>query len=74
MSGEPYVGGLKQTFKHKGQCCAISRWKARPAVKISLALHAVLLMPLGDHAGHEMCSCGLTALEKSCLQVLGLSG
>ena len=69
-------GGLKQTLKHKWQCCAISRlprlaqltgW-ARPAVRISLAPHAVLLMPLRGHTGHEMHPRGLTALEKSRLK------
>ena len=41
--------------------------EARSAVTISLALHAVLLMPLKGHTGHEMRLYGLIASEKSCL-------
>ena len=72
------IGGLKQTFIRKRQCCAISRLprlaqltgEARSAVRISLAPHAVLSMPLRGHmyTGHEMHICGLTASEKSRLQ------
>ena len=72
--GEPYLGGLKQAFKHEGQCCAISRQptlaqlrgkKARSAVRISLTSHAVLLMPLRSHTSHEMHPRGLKESEKS---------
>ena len=35
---------------------------ARSAIKISLAPHAVLLMPLGGHISHEMHPCGFKAL------------
>ena len=35
------------------------------AVRISLAPHAVLLMPLRGHTGHEMHPYGFTALQKS---------
>ena len=55
MDGWGAVAGLKQTLKHKGQCCAICRWailaqltgKARSADRLSMAPNAVLLMPLG---------------------------
>ena len=39
--------------------------EARSAVRISLAHHTVLLMPLRDYTGHEMHPHGLTASEKS---------
>ena len=71
--GYKAVGRLKQTFKPKGQCCAISRQpilakltgKARSAIRISLAFHAVLLMPLRGHTGHKMHPRGLKVLVKA---------
>ena len=67
------VGGLKQTLKHKWQCCAISRLprlaqltgEARSAIRISLESHAALLMHLRGYTGHEIHPRGLTVLEKS---------
>ena len=38
--------------------------EARSAIRVSLAPHAVLLMPLSGHTGHEMHPRGLTASEK----------
>ena len=68
------AGKLKQTFKYKGSAVPSvgnSYWhnspagKARSPVRINMAPHAVLLMPLRGHTGHEMYPRGLTALEKS---------
>ena len=64
------VAWLKQTFKHKWPSVGDPDWHnslGRPG-NLSLALHAVLLMPLRSHTGHEMHPHGFAALENSCLQ------
>ena len=63
------VGGLKQTFNTKGSAVPSvgdPYWhsKARSAIRINLAPHAVLLMPFRGHTGHEMHPHTLTAFEK----------
>ena len=65
----------KSTSKIMGSClhdpCQNSAWTCKmvwpgkPAIRISLAPHAVLLMPLRGHTGHEMHPRGFTASEKA---------
>ena len=55
-------------FRNTRQWIARSAFTDRSAIRINLAPHAVLLMPLRGHTGHEMYPRGFAASKNSRLQ------